>query len=95
MLGAEKRAEARVEWKEEEATFASRRRLVADKGRWKSAHMGRQVHVGATVTDGVRSPSVVSRACGRRLVLPVKRWLRLISGPQLNSNFQDFQSFKL
>jgi hypothetical protein len=52
MLGAEKRAEARVEWKEEEATFASRRRLVADKGRWKSAHMGRQVHVGR------RSPMV-------------------------------------
>jgi hypothetical protein len=26
---------------------------------------------------------------------PVTRWLRLTSGPQLNSNFQDFQSFKL
>jgi hypothetical protein len=26
---------------------------------------------------------------------PVRRWLRLTSGPQLNSNFQDFQSFEI
>jgi hypothetical protein len=36
-----------VEWKEEEATFASRRRLAADKGGQKLAHMGRQGHMGA------------------------------------------------
>jgi hypothetical protein len=51
-----------VEWKVEEATFASRRRLAADKGGRKPTHMGRQVHVGATVTDGVQSPSSMLRA---------------------------------
>jgi hypothetical protein len=62
MLGADKRVGARVEWKEEEATFASRQRLAADKGGRKPAHMGWQVHVGATVTDSVHSPSSVLRA---------------------------------
>jgi hypothetical protein len=54
-----------VEWNEEEATFASRRRLVADKGGRKPAHMGQQVHVGGMVTvHGVAHSRAVTGVSG-------------------------------
>jgi hypothetical protein len=56
-----------VEWKEEEVTFASRRRLAADKGRRKPVHMGRQVKPGQWPTDSIGEVAgggpLASRSC--------------------------------